>query len=452
MNSINPGNGKLLNNFTEHTNNEVVEIVEAVQSDWKNWKGTSFAQRKKLMQKAANILRENRHEYAKTMTLEMGKPITESLAEVEKSAWVCDYYAEEAENILADEFILSDASKSFVSFEPIGIVLAVMPWNFPFWQVFRFAAPALMAGNAAVLKHASNVQGCAAAIESIFRLADFPLNLFRNLVIKSNQVEAVIKNPNIKASTITGSEFAGSRVAMASGKEIKKSVLELGGADAFIVLKDANLKKAANIAVQARMLNNGQSCIAAKRFIIHKNILEEFILLINKELDTLKIGNPLDQNVQVGPLARADLREEIHAQVEETLKQGATLIRGGKFREGEGYFYEPTIISNLKPAMKLYYEESFGPVFSIFTFDTDEEAIQIANDSEFGLGGSLWTTDLEKGEKLARQIESGGIFINGMTKSDPRLPFGGIKKSGFGRELSHYGIKEFVNIKTIWIA
>lgn len=452
MKSINPSNGKLLNDFTEYSDHDIVEIVEAVQADWKNWKETSFAQRKNLMQKAAKVLRENKHEYAKTMTLEMGKPLTESLAEVEKSAWACDYYAEEAEHILADEFIHSDASKSFVSFEPIGIVLAVMPWNFPFWQVFRFAAPALMAGNAAVLKHASNVQGCAAAIESIFRLAGFPLNLFRNLVIKSNQVEAVIINPNIKASTITGSEFAGSRVAMASGKEIKKSVLELGGADAFIVLKDANLKKAAKVAVQARMLNNGQSCIAAKRFIIHQHILEEFLMLINRELDVLKIGNPMNEDIQVGPLARIDLREEIHTQVEETLKQGATLIRGGKFMEGEGYFYEPTIISNLKPSMKLYYEESFGPVFSIFSFDTDEEAIQIANDSEFGLGGSLWTSDLEKGENLARKIESGGIFINGMTKSDPRLPFGGIKKSGYGRELSHYGIKEFVNMKTIWIA
>lgn len=451
MQSINPTNGKLIKEYKEYSNKEVINIIDAVEADWQIWKKTSFSHRKNLMQNAAQVLLDKKQEFAETMSLEMGKPLTESLAEVEKSAWVCNYYADEAENILADEYIESDASKSFVSFEPIGIVLAVMPWNFPFWQVFRFAAPALMAGNAAVLKHASNVQGSANDIERVFKLAGFPKNLFRNLIIKSNQVEAVIKNPKIKASTLTGSEFAGSRVAMASGKEIKKTVLELGGADAFIILKDADIEKAAKVAVQARMLNNGQSCIAAKRFIIDKSVLSSFISLINSELDLLKIGNPLENGIQVGPLARADLREEIHSQVEQTIEQGATLLRGGKFIEGDGYFYEPTIISNLKPGMKLYYEESFGPVFSIFSFDTEEEAIQIANDSDFGLGGSLWTKDLAKGESLARKIESGGIFINGMTKSDPRLPFGGIKKSGYGRELSHYGIKEFVNMKTIWI-
>jgi len=451
MQSINPTNGKLIKEYKEYSYKEVINIIDAVEADWQIWKKTSFSHRKNLMQNAAQVLLDKKQEFAETMSLEMGKPLTESLAEVEKSAWVCNYYADEAENILADEYIESDASKSFVSFEPIGIVLAVMPWNFPFWQVFRFAAPALMAGNAAVLKHASNVQGSANDIERVFKLAGFPKNLFRNLIIKSNQVEAVIKNPKIKASTLTGSEFAGSRVAMASGKEIKKTVLELGGADAFIILKDADIEKAAKVAVQARMLNNGQSCIAAKRFIIDKSVLSSFISLINSELDLLKIGNPLENGIQVGPLARADLREEIHSQVEQTIEQGATLLRGGKFIEGDGYFYEPTIISNLKPGMKLYYEESFGPVFSIFSFDTEEEAIQIANDSDFGLGGSLWTKDLAKGESLARKIESGGIFINGMTKSDPRLPFGGIKKSGYGRELSHYGIKEFVNMKTIWI-
>ncbi|RLD35987.1 MAG: NAD-dependent succinate-semialdehyde dehydrogenase [Bacteroidetes bacterium] len=451
MQSINPTNGKLIKEYKEYSNKEVINIIDAVEADWQIWKKTSFSHRKNLMQNAAQVLLDKKQEFAETMSLEMGKPLTESLAEVEKSAWVCNYYADEAENILADEYIESDASKSFVSFEPIGIVLAVMPWNFPFWQVFRFAAPALMAGNAAVLKHASNVQGSANDIERVFKLAGFPKNLFRNLIIKSNQVEAVIENPKIKASTLTGSEFAGSRVAMASGRKIKKTVLELGGADAFIILKDADIEKAAKVAVQARMLNNGQSCIAAKRFIIDKSVLSSFISLINSELDLLKIGNPLENGIQIGPLARADLREEIHSQVEQTIEQGATLLRGGKFIEEDGYFYEPTIISNLKPGMKLYYEESFGPVFSIFSFDTEEEAIQIANDSDFGLGGSLWTKDLAKGESLARKIESGGIFINGMTKSDPRLPFGGIKKSGYGRELSHYGIKEFVNMKTIWI-
>ncbi len=452
MNSINPSTGTLIKEYAEHSNETVAQIIDSVDTDWQSWRKTSFTHRKLLMHKAALVLLENKQEFAGIMSLEMGKPLAESIAEIEKSAWVCGFYADEAEKMLEDESIISDASKSFVSFEPLGIVLAVMPWNFPFWQVFRFAAPALMAGNAAVLKHASNVQGCAAAIESVFKLAGFPENLFRNLVIKSNQVETVIKNPKIKASTLTGSEFAGSRVAMASGKEIKKSVLELGGADAFIVLKDANIEKAARVAVQARMLNNGQSCIAAKRFIIDKSILEEFLSILNRELDSLKIGNPLEDGIQVGPLARLDLREEVHAQVLTSVQQGATLIRGGKFIEGDGCFYEPTIISNLKPGMKLYSEECFGPVFSLFPFDSEAEAIRIANDSEFGLGGSLWTSDVAKGEELARQIESGAIFINGMTKSDPRLPFGGIKKSGYGRELSHYGIKEFVNIKTIWIA
>jgi len=452
MKSINPYNGEQIAEYTEHSNEEVVRIIDVVDAEWQQWKTRSFEERKTLLLKAAEQLRKDKQVYAETIGREMGKPIREALGEVEKSAWVCEYYAEQAQSILTDEVITSDASKSFVSFEPIGIVLAVMPWNFPFWQVFRFAAPALMAGNAAVLKHASNVQGCAQAIEEVFLSAGFPKNLFRNLVIKSNQVEAVIKNPKIKAVTLTGSEFAGSHVAMTAGKEIKKSVLELGGADAFIVCDDANLEQAAKVAVQARMLNNGQSCIAAKRFIIQESILDDFITLINKEIDQLTIGKPLEENTQVGPLARADLRTDIHLQVEQSVAAGAKLIRGGKAMSGEGYFYEPTIVSELKPGMKLYHEESFGPVFSIFTFKSQEEAIAIANDSEFGLGGSLWTQDIEKGTQMARQIESGGIFINGMTKSDPRLPFGGVKKSGYGRELSHYGIKEFVNIKTIWIA
>ncbi len=452
MKSINPANGNLIKEYKEHNDAEVEEIVKAVDADWQIWKNEPSVQRKTLMLKAAAVLRQKKAEFAKTISEEMGKPLSESMAEVEKSAWVCDYYAVNAEFLLADERIQSDASKSFVSFAPIGVVLAVMPWNFPFWQVFRFAAPALMAGNAGVLKHASNVQGCALAIESVFQLAGFPSNLFRNLIIKSNQVDAVIKNPKIKACTLTGSEFAGSRVAMTAGKEIKKTVLELGGADIFLVLKDADIQKAAKVAVQARMLNNGQSCIAAKRFIIDQSIEKEFLQLLHTELDKLKIGNPLDEKVNVGPLARLDLREEIHAQIQSSIAQGALLERGGAFINGDGYFYQPTIVTNLKSGMKLYHEESFGPVFSVIRFETEEQAIQIANDSDFGLGGSLWTNDLIKAEKMAREIESGGIFINGMTKSDPRLPFGGIKKSGYGRELSHYGIKEFVNIKTIWIA
>ena len=399
----------------------------------------------------AQELRKNAPTYAEIITKEMGKPITESIGEVEKSAWVCEFYAQKAEAMLADELIESDASLSFVSFEPLGVILAVMPWNFPFWQVFRFIAPALMAGNGAVLKHASNVMGCAITIEQALKNAGFPKDIFRNLLISSRQVKTVIENPIIKATSLTGSEHAGSKVAEASGKEIKKSVLELGGADAFIVLHDADLKEAAKWGVLSRMLNNGQSCIAAKRFILEKSIADEFIKLIQDELKNWTIGDPMLKDIKVGPMARPDLLVDIEEQIKDAVTKGAEIVTGGKPLDGLGFYFQATIIKNIRPEMRIYREETFGPVFSIFIVDDADAAITLANNSDFGLGGSLWTSDDKKGIGLARQIESGAIFVNGMTKSDPRLPFGGIKKSGFGRELSHYGIKEFVNMKTIWI-
>jgi len=451
MKSINPTDDSFINDYLEINETTVNNILHSTQKAWLNWRSTNFNQRASLMLSLAQELRENSRVYAEIITKEMGKPITESLGEVEKSAWVCEFYAQKSEVMLADEVIESDASLSFVSFEPLGVILAVMPWNFPFWQVFRFIAPALMAGNGAVLKHASNVMGCAIAIEQAVKNAGFPEDIFRNLLISSKQVKSVIQNPIIKATSITGSEFAGSKVGEASGKEIKKSVLELGGADAFIVLQDADLMEAAKWGVFSRMLNNGQSCIAAKRFILEKSIADEFIKLLETELKGWTIGDPMKEDIKIGPMARRDLLVDIEEQINDAVQKGAEIVSGGKRIDGLGYYFQPTIIKGLKPEMRIFKEETFGPVFSIFIVKDADEAINLANDSDFGLGGSLWTSDRKKGISLARQIESGAVFVNGMTKSDPRLPFGGIKKSGFGRELSHYGIKEFVNIKTIWV-
>ncbi|OYT15869.1 MAG: succinate-semialdehyde dehydrogenase [Bacteroidetes bacterium 4572_77] len=450
MKSINPTNGKLIREYKEISQQEALRIVESVDFEWGSWKLTSYKSRAQLLLNLAKELRNKKAKYAQLITQEMGKPITESIAEVEKSAWVCEYYAQEGEGMLADEYISSDAKQSFVSFEPLGVVLAVMPWNFPFWQVFRFAAPALMAGNTAVLKHASNVMACANAIEDSFKNAGFPQNAFRNLQISSAKVADIIKHKAIKATTVTGSEYAGSQVAMTSGKEIKKSVLELGGADAFVVLKDADLKKAAQWGVFSRMLNNGQSCIAAKRFIVEKPVAQEYISLLQEELKSWTIGDPQEAETKIGPLARPDLLQDIETQIQDAIEKGGLLHIGGRKINRKGNYFEPTIISNIHPEMKIFREETFGPVFSIFIAEDEDEALAMANNSDFGLGGSIWTQDTAKGIELARKMETGAVFVNGLTKSDPRLPFGGVKKSGFGRELAHYGIKEFVNIKTIW--
>ncbi len=452
MKAINPTDNRVIKEYPEHSEQEVKKIISLVQEEFRFWRQISMIQRSGLMRRVAQILRQRRDEFAGIITLEMGKIIREARAEVEKCAWVCEYYAENAEKFLKDEDVKTDASRSYVAFEPLGVILAVMPWNFPFWQVFRFAAPALMAGNAAVLKHASNVPGCALAIEEIFRDAGFPANLFRTLLIKAPLAEKVIEDRHIQAVTLTGSEPAGRAVAALAGRKIKKTVLELGGSDPFIVLEDADLEKCVQTAVQARMLNAGQSCIAAKRFIVVEPLLKNFEQQMTERVKSLKVGNPADESTDIGPLAREDLVDEIDRQVRDSVKAGARLLTGGKRPPGSGSFYLPTVLSDVKKGMPVYDEETFGPVAAIIPVQDEDEAVAVANDSEFGLGASIWSRNTEKAKTLAREINTGSVFINGMVKSDPRLPFGGIKKSGYGRELSHYGIKEFVNIKTVWIA
>lgn len=449
--SINPATGKVVKTFNEFSKEQVSKIIDDTNEAFLEWRKTGFAERKKLMLKAADVLRNNKQKYAEIMTIEMGKAIRQSLAEVEKCAWVCEYYAENAKQILNDEIIKTDASKSYVRFDPIGIVLAVMPWNFPFWQVFRFAAPALMAGNVGLLKHASNVPMCALAIEEVFAEAGFPKNTFKTLLIGSSLVDDVLKNPKIKAATLTGSEPAGKKVAQTCGYELKKTVLELGGSDPFIVLADADIDEAVKVGVDARMLNNGQSCIAAKRFIVVEKIADEFEKKLTEQMEKVIVGDPMNPETEQGCMAREDLLIELDEQVKKSIEAGAILLTGGERMEMKGAFYKPTVLSNVRSGMPAYHEEMFGPVASIIRAKDEADAIRIANDSPFGLGASLWTNDLEKAEKLASEIESGSVFINSLVKSDPRLPFGGVKNSGYGRELSHYGIKEFVNVKTVWI-
>ncbi|MBI5197175.1 MAG: NAD-dependent succinate-semialdehyde dehydrogenase [Nitrospirae bacterium] len=451
LESINPATGEVLERFDEWNIARVDETLDLVDQAFVSWRKSRFDQRRHLLKKAASVLRKNIEDFARTMTLEMGKPIRDARAEVEKCAACCDYYAEHGETFLTPEKVDSDASRSYVRFDPIGTVLAVMPWNFPFWQVFRFAAPALMAGNTAVLKHASNVPRSALKIEGVFREAGFPENIFRTLMIGSGAVGSVIKDDRIKAVTLTGSDIAGRRVAEKAGSRIKKTVLELGGADPFIVLADADLERSCTVASQARNVNSGQSCIAAKRFILEAPIAEAFLARFKERMESFVMGDPLDEKTQIGPQARRDLRDDLHAQVTASIEAGARLITGGTIPEGPGAFYPPTILADVVPCMPAYDEELFGPVASVIVARDAEDAVRIANDTPFGLGASLWTSDVEKAEALAAEIEAGAVFINGIVKSDPRLPFGGIKSSGYGRELSHYGIKEFVNIKTVWI-
>lgn len=451
MKSINPTTNEIIKDYQEHTSEEVNLIIRDVHDAWLEWKETSFEYRAGLFRNVAKILRDNRESYGRLMTAEMGKIIRESVSEVEKCANGCIYFADNAELLLKDQLLDTDASRTLVVFEPIGVILAVMPWNFPFWQVFRFAAPALMAGNAAVLKHASNVPGCALAIEEIFRKAGFPANIFRTLMIPSSMVENVIANPLIAAATLTGSEAAGSQVASAAGKHIKKTVLELGGSDAFIVLDDADMDKTIKTAVTARMINQGQSCIAAKRFIVVESRLKEFEEKLVRAFKMLVPGDPTKPDTSVGPLARKDLVDDIDNQVMQSVMAGAKLLLGGSKADLPGNYYLPTILTKVSKGMPVYDQETFGPVVAIIPVKNEQEAVRIANDSSFGLGGSVWTEDLKRGEAVARKIQTGAVFVNGLVKSDPRMPFGGIKKSGYGRELSEFGIREFVNIKTIWV-
>ncbi|HEY9051965.1 MAG TPA: NAD-dependent succinate-semialdehyde dehydrogenase [Gammaproteobacteria bacterium] len=448
---INPFNGKQIKKIDAWNEVQIEKALVEVSVARTGWVSTGLVERSLLMKKAAEVLRKNKERYAKIITEEMGKLIKESRAEVEKCASVCDFYAEHAAEFLKDELIESDASKSYVAYLPLGTVLAVMPWNFPFWQVFRFAAPALMAGNTGILKHASNVPQCAQAIEEVFIRAGFPTGVFKNLMIHASQVENVIKDQRVHAVTLTGSEPAGRKVAAAAGSVLKKSVLELGGSDAFIILDDADLDETVKAAVTSRYLNCGQSCIAAKRFIVVDSIAEEFISRFKAAVENLKLGYPLDEAITLGPMARIDLREELHAQVKDSVAAGARVITGCEPVKGTGVFYKPSIIDQVEIGMRAYHEELFGPVATIIRARDEEQALNVANDSVYGLGGSIWSRDAVRGEQLARRIQSGCSFVNGFVKSDPRLPFGGIKNSGFGRELSAHGIKEFVNAKTVWI-
>ena len=450
LKSINPFNNSIIAEYDEYSPEKVNEIIKKTQADFLLWKEKSFDYRKKRMENAAKILRDNKEKYAMLITEEMGKPITQSRAEIGKCAWVCEYYAEGAEEYLQDEIVKTEAYKSYATYQPIGIVLAVMPWNYPFWQVFRFAAPNLMAGNAGLLKHSSNVTGCSYAIEEIFKLAGFPENLFRSLIIKSDKVEAVINNPAVKAVTLTGSALAGKSVAALAGAALKKSVLELGGSDPYIILGDADLNLTIKACYAARFLNGGQSCIAAKRFIVVESIYDEFVKRFIDEIKTKKSGDPKDEKTDIGPQARADLRDELHEQVMKSVSLGANVLLGGKIPEGDNAYYPPTILADVKKGMPAYEEELFGPVAAIIKVKDEAEAVQVANDTIFGLGSAIFTSNITKGERIAKyEIEAGSCFVNDFVKSDPHLPFGGIKSSGYGRELAPFGIKEFVNIKTV---
>ena len=449
--SINPATEEVIETFEPYTTAQVNQTLEQAHKAFLSWRETTFTERGTILHRVAAYLRQHKVELARLATLEMGKPIIESEAEVEKCAWNCDFYADNAEKFLTDEHIASSATESYVSYLPLGVILALMPWNFPYWQVFRFAAPALMAGNTIVLKHASNVSLTALKIERIFQECSLPEGAFRTVLVPGSETRSLIEDRRIAAVTLTGSDAAGIAVASASGHALKKNVLELGGSDAFIVLEDADLDAATQTAVRARYQNTGQSCIAAKRFIVVESIADAFEKKFVEAASKLHMGDPLDRETQVGPMARGDLREALDKQVQASLKMGAQVVLGGKPSKGKGYFYEPSIVSGVTSEMPLFREETFGPVAAVIRARDTEDAIEMANDSEFGLGGNLWTRNIERGRSLARHIESGGVFINGMTASDPRLPFGGIKHSGYGRELSTFGIREFVNIQTVWI-
>jgi len=446
--SINPYNGKEVGSHEENTQGEMLTMLKNAQAAFEQWRKMPVEKRSQLMAKAGQVLRDNVEEYARMITLEMGKPITESRAEVNKCAWVCDYYAEHAAKFLADEVIKTDARNSYVRHDPIGCVLAIMPWNFPFWQVFRFAAPTLTAGNTGILKHASIVFGCAKQIEGVFQKAGFPDGVFQNLVINHDKTESVIAHDAIKAVTLTGSERAGAAVAEIAGRHIKKSVLELGGNNAFIVWEDADLDMAVHTALAARMLNCGQSCIAAKRFILVEGIYDEFVSRFTQGVRKLKSGDPMDDATQVGPLARKDLAAELQSQVKKSMAQGAELLLGGK---QDGCYHEPTVLGNVKPGMPAFDEETFGPLAAMIKAKDEAEAFALSEQSRYGLGVTVCTTDIEKANALAGSISDGAYFINELVKSDPRLPFGGSKRSGYGRELARDGMMEFVNRKTVYV-
>ena len=450
--SVNPATGEKIQTYEEMKPEAVSGIVDRCHDAFLAWREVPFGERAWLMKAAAQALRDRKEDFARLMTEEMGKPVAGGRSEVDKCAWVCDYYSDQAEGFLSPEPVETDASRSFIAFEPLGVVLAVMPWNFPFWQVFRFAAPGLMAGNAGLLKHASNVPGCALAIEGVFREAGFPQDLFRTLLAGSSQVDRIIEHPKVAAVTLTGSTPAGKAVAAKAGACLKKTVLELGGSDPYLILEDADLDKAVETCVASRLINSGQSCIAAKRFIVPRTLAGEIERLFVEKMRVKKMGDPRDEDTDVGPQAREDLRDGVHQQVEESVKKGARLLLGGEIPDKPGAWYPPTVLAGVRAGMPAYDEEVFGPVAAIIPVDDEEEAIRVANDSPFGLGAAVFTRDVERGQEIAtRRLQAGCCFVNDLVRSDPRLPFGGIKESGYGRELGPYGIREFVNIKTVYV-
>ncbi len=452
LKSFNPAKGELNRSYPAHQLDEVDQMLDDSVLAFKGWKRTSFEERAVLLKNAATILRTKKEGLAFTITIEMGKHIREARAEVEKCAWVCDYYAENGAAFLASEDVETNASHSYVTYQPLGLVLAIMPWNFPFWQVFRFAAPTLMGGNTALLKHASNVPGCAVAIEEVFAEAGFPENVFRTLLLPSSKVDMVIKDKRIKAVTLTGSTPAGKSVAVLAGKYLKKTVLELGGSDPYLILEDADLNIAVDACISGRLLNAGQSCIGAKRFIAVDSIYDRFEEMFTARMKEASFGDPFDESVTFGPLARNNLREELLVQVDRSVDKGAILLTGGEIPDMNGYFYPPTVLSEVTPGMPAYHDELFGPVASLIRAKDQKDAIRIANDTTFGLGAAVFTQDIERGRQIAEyELEAGSCFVNDFVKSDPRLPFGGVKGSGYGRELSYFGMMEFQNAKTIYI-
>ncbi len=451
MQSTNPLTNEVIQEFEEHSDAQIEEVLQRADATYYKWRKTSFNEREKLMHAAADVLRKNKDKYAQIMTDEMGKTKKEALSEVEKCALCCDYYAEKAAKFLADEPLEIEQDQAYIAYSPIGTVLAVMPWNFPFWQVIRFAAPNLMAGNVGILKHASNVPQCALALAEVFREAGFPEGCFQSLLISSKKIDGLLGDRRIRAATLTGSEGAGSKVASKAGQELKKTVLELGGSDPFIVLADADIEKAATTAVKARMINCGQSCIAAKRFLVVQEVYDQFMEIFIRKMSELRQGDPNEDGVDYGPMAREDLAEQLLEQTQKSIDKGAKVLLGGDRPDRKGAFFNATILGDLKPGMPAYDEEMFGPVASVFRCKDVEEAILIANDSPYGLGGSVWTKDIGKGKEVVRQVDSGAVYINKMMASHPALPFGGVKLSGYGRELSHLGIREFVNQKTVWL-
>ena len=449
--SINPATGETLKTFEPHSSAEIEQRLQLAAETFQSHRRTSLEERAAKMMRVAEILENEKLAFGKLMTVEMGKPIKAAIAEAEKCAWVCRYYAENAHTHLADIVVETDAKKSFVRFQPIGPVLAVMPWNFPFWQVLRFAAPALMAGNVGLLKHASNVPQCALAIEDLFRRAGFPEGTFQTLLVGVEAVERILGDERVAAATLTGSEPAGSSVSSIAGKHIKTTVLELGGSDPFIVMPSANFEAAVTTAVKARTINNGQSCIAAKRFIVSAAIYDEFEKRFVEEMKALRVGDPMEESTEIGPLATPQIVKDLERQVNDAVAQGARILTGGKRLQRPGNYYEPTVLVDVNPSTKISCEEIFGPVAMMFRVADIDEAIQLANSTTFGLGSAAWTNDEQEQERFINEVEAGTVFINGMVASDPRLPFGGIKHSGYGRELSEFGIREFVNIKTVWI-